>query len=84
MGASERVSVDAIIETSIAASMLVLFARSPTEPMLDGSDDISAIETSVSNEVELLEWLDGADTIIACAVKLMPMATMGHTMDSTH
>ena len=81
MGASEGASVDAIIKTSIAASMPALLARSPAEPMLHGSDEISAVETSVSNEVE---WLDGANAITACAVKPIPMAIMGCTMDSTH
>ena len=52
VGASEGVPIDAVIETSIAASMLVLFARSPVEPTLKGSNEMSAMETSVSNEVE--------------------------------
>ena len=84
VGASEWAFIDAIIRTSIAASLPVLFARSPAEPMLYGSDEMSAIETSVSNEVEQLEQLDRANAIMACAVKPIPIATMGCTMGSTH
>ena len=81
---SEGVPIDAVIETSIAALVSVLFARSPAEPTLDGSNEMSAIETSVSNEVEQLEQLDRADANTACVVKLIPTTIMRHTMDLTH
>ena len=84
MGDSEGVSIDAVVKTSIAASVSALCARSLAEPTLNGSNDISAIETSVSSEVDQLEQINGSDTNTACAVKPTPIATMGHMIDSMH
>ena len=55
-----------VVETSMAALVSALFARSPAEPILNGSDEMSAVETSVSSKVDQLEWLDGADANTAC------------------
>ena len=84
IGALEGVPIDAIVETSIAASVLALFTRSPAEPTLNRSNKMSAIKTSVSSEVDQLEWLNGADANMACVVKSIPIAAMGHTIDLTH
>ena len=84
VGVSEGVPVNAVVETSIAASVSALFARSPAEPTLDGSDKISTIETSVSSKVDQLEQLNRADANMACAVKPTPIATMGHIIDLMH
>ena len=83
-GVSEIASVNAIVETSMAASTPVLFARSLVESTLDGSDEMSAVKMSISSEVERLEQPEGTDAITVCAVKLIPMATMGCTRDSMH
>ena len=61
VGVSKGVPINAIVEISIAASVSALFTRSPAEPTLEGSDEMFAIETSVSSEVDWLEWLNGAD-----------------------
>ena len=52
---SEAMSIDAVVETSMAASVPIRFAKSLAEPTLDGNDEISAVETSVSSDVEQLE-----------------------------
>ena len=69
VGVSEEVPINTVVKTSIAASVSALFARSPAEPTLDGSDEMSAIETSVSSEVDWLEWLNRADANAAWMVK---------------
>ena len=84
MGVSEGVPINAIVKTSMAASVLALFTKSPAEPTLDGSDEMSAIKTPVSSKVDQPEWIDGADINTVCAVKPIRIATMGHTIDSTH
>ena len=64
--------------------MSALFARSLADPMLKGSDGTSAVETSVSRDVDQLEQIDGADANTACVVKLIPIAIMGCMIDSMH
>ena len=61
-------------DSTLHGSLRSLFTRSPAEPTLDGSDEMYAIKTSVSNEVE---WLDRADANTACAVKPIPIAHHG-------
>ena len=51
-GVSEAASIDTVVETSMAASVPALFARSLAEPTLDGNNKMSAVETSVSSDVE--------------------------------
>ena len=53
-------------------------------PTLDGSDDTSAVETSVSSKADQLESIDRADANTACAVKPIPIAIMGCMIDSMH
>ena len=81
---SEAASIDAIVEMSMAASVPILLASSPAEPTLDGNDEMSAVETSVSSNVEWLEQPEGVEAITAWAVKPIPIAVRGHTRDSTH
>ena len=83
-GVSEAASIKAIVEMSMATSIPALFARLPAESTLDGSEEMSAVETSVSSEVEQLEWPEGTDTIMAWVVKPMPIATKGCMRDLMH
>ena len=76
---SVGVAVNVIVNISISASALTLLAKSPADPMLDSSDDTLAVEMSVSREEDWLEQVKGAD---ACAV--IPMAIIGHIIDSMH
>ena len=80
----EAASIVAIVETSMAASVPILLVSSAAEPTLDGNDEISAVETSVSNDVEWLEQPEGAEAITVWAVKPIPIAVRGHTRDSMH
>ena len=54
VGVSEGVLINAAVETSIAALVSALFTRSLADPMLDGSDDTSAVKTSISSEADQL------------------------------
>ena len=81
---SQATSIDAIVQTSMAASAPTLFAKSPVELTLDGNDEMSAVETSVSSNIEWLEQPEGAEAITAWAVKLIPIAIRGCTRDSMH
>ena len=83
-GVSEAASIDAIVETSMAASVPAQFARSLAEPTLDGSDEMSAVEMSVSSDIEQLERPEGTDAIMAWVVKPIPIAIKGRMRDSTH
>ena len=80
----EAISIDAVVETSMAASVPTLFAKSLAEPTLDGNDEMSAVEMSVSSDIEQLEWPEGVEAITAWAVKPIPIAVRGHMRDSTH
>ena len=84
VGTSLGASVGATVKTSILASGSTFLARSPADPMLDGSDDTSAIEMSVSKEVDWLEQVKAMDANMTWAENAMPMAIMGHIMHSTH
>ena len=63
-GVSEAASIVAVVETSMAASVPSLFARSPADPTLDGNDKMSAVETSVLSDVEQLERPEGTEAIM--------------------
>ena len=76
-GVSEAASINAIVEMSMAASVPALFARSVAEPTLDGSNEMSAVEMSVSSDVEQLEWPKGTENITVWAVKPILIAIKG-------
>ena len=61
----------------MAASVPILFARSPAELTLDGNDEMSAVDTSVSSNVEWLERPEGAEAITVWMVKPIPIAVRG-------
>ena len=69
---------------SPSASSSTFLARSPADPTLNSSDDTSAIEMSASKEVDLLDQVEATDANTAWADNAMPMAIMGHIMDSMH
>ena len=53
--------IDATVKTSISASRSTFLARSPADPTHNSSNDTPASETSVSREVDLLDWVDETD-----------------------
>ena len=83
-GTSVGVSVDATIKTSISASRFTFLTRSLAYPTFNGYDDMSASETSVSREVDLLDQVNATDANTEWAKNTMLIAIMGHIMDLTH
>ena len=84
---SARTSIGISVETAVKTSMLVswsaFWAKSPADPTLDGNDDRSAKETSISREV-LLDQDNVAEASTECAEKVMPVADRQLMIDSMH